>query len=360
LHEIADESAVYTIFEVLNSRGLEVNSLDRLKSSLMGAAFELKIPNKMEVIDTLHNIWADIYRCIGLRQGLDTEALRFAATLATEKSPSKPLGEHDAVENLKKPATTAKKIGETATWLLTVAGACDILKADRRLNAVTRISQARLVAAALNLRLDLEKKERNKLFRLWEKVTFRIYGMYGKDARTRVGDYVRLAWSITNEKLSSKDIQRELKQLGEEFPIEGAISALRKMKDFYTDWSEELRYFMFRYEENLARELGQKFKNEQWERIWERSAADSIEHIWPQSKAPESQVHRLGNLVLLPPRLNSRLRNLDPQKKSEEYTRTGLLIAQEVASELDAPWKRPSIDEREEKLLEWATEEWGE
>jgi Protein of unknown function (DUF1524) len=125
--------------------------------------------------------------------------------------------------------------------------------------------------------------------------------MCGRDARTRVGDYVRLAWKIRNERLKAKEITRELKQIGEEFPIEGAVDALRKSKDCYTDWSEELRYFMFRYEEHLATELGQNFSNEQWERIWERSAADSIEHIWPQSKAPESQMHRLGNLVLLPP-----------------------------------------------------------
>jgi len=360
LHEIEDESAVYTIFEVLNSRGLEVNSLDRLKSSLMGAAFELKVGNKKELIEELHQTWANIYRCIGLRQGLDTEALRFAATLATDKSPSKPLGEDDAVENLKKPATTAKKIGETAAWLLTVAQACDALKADRRLNAVTRISQARLVAAALNLRPDFENKERNRLFRLWENVTFRIYGMYGKDARTGVGDYVRLAWRIKNEKLNAKEIARELKQIGEEFTIEGAVDALRKSRDCYTDWSDELRYFLFRYEEHLAREQGQNFSNEQWEQIWERSAADSIEHIWPQSKAPDSQVHRLGNLVLLPPPLNSKLQALDPRKKADAYTKTGLLIAQEVASELNAPWKRASIGQREEKLLAWATEEWGE
>ena len=111
--------------------------------------------------------------------------------------------------------------------------------------------------------------------------------MYGKDARTRVGDYVRLAWRIVKEKLSAKEIAHELKQIGEEFPIDGAVDALRQTRDCYTDWSEELRYFLFRYEEHLARKQGQNFRNEQWERIWERSAADLIEHIWPQSKAPD-------------------------------------------------------------------------
>lgn len=41
LHEISDEKIVYTVFEVLNSRGMEVNWIDRLKSILMGKAFEI-------------------------------------------------------------------------------------------------------------------------------------------------------------------------------------------------------------------------------------------------------------------------------------------------------------------------------
>jgi hypothetical protein len=88
----------------------------------------------------------------------DTEALRFAATLRASKSPSKPLGEKEAVETLKEGTTTAAKIRDVAKWLLDVTQACDILKGNRRLNAVTRISQARLVAAALNLRRDFERK----------------------------------------------------------------------------------------------------------------------------------------------------------------------------------------------------------
>lgn len=263
------------------------------------------------------------------------------------------------METLKEDATTAAKIRDVAKWLLDVTQACDVLKGNRRINAVTRISQARLVAAALNLRHDLEKKERDRLFKLWENVTFRIYGMYCRDARTRVGDYVRLAWRIVNENLEAKKISNELKQIGAEFPIDGAIKELRN-RNCYSDWGEELRYFMFRYEEHLAREQGQNFSSEQWERIWEASAADSIEHIWAQRKAPESQVHRLGNLVLLPPKLNSKLQALDPKNKRDAYTKTGLLISQQVASTLKSPWNKRSVDNREDLLLDWAASEWGD
>ena len=41
VHDTEDSRAVYTVFEVLNSRGLDVDWLDKTKSMLMGRAFEL-------------------------------------------------------------------------------------------------------------------------------------------------------------------------------------------------------------------------------------------------------------------------------------------------------------------------------
>src|SRR5262245_30598304 len=71
------------------------------------------------------------------------------------------------------------------------------------------------------------------------------------------------------------------------------------------------------------------------------------DHAPPFSASPRPTLaHRLGNLVLLPPKLNSQLQALDPQKKADAYVKSGLLIAQEVAGQLNKPWKRPSIDER--------------
>ena len=40
LHILNDEGSVYTVFEVLNSRGLDVDWLDKCKSMLLGIAFE--------------------------------------------------------------------------------------------------------------------------------------------------------------------------------------------------------------------------------------------------------------------------------------------------------------------------------
>lgn len=360
LHEIDDEKTVYTVFEVLNSRGLDVSWLDRLKSILMGNAFELKKANAQGVVNDLHTTWRDIYSLIGLRQGMSTEALRYAATLRAEDAPRRPLGEEDSVEALRAEATTAKSIRDVAIWLLRVTQACDSVIANVRINAVTRISQARLLATAIYLRSDLKPADREALLKRWEKVSFRIYGMLKFDARTRVGDYVRLAWRVVNEKLSVKAIHEAIAEIGKDFPIEDAVESLRN-KNCYDDWENELRYLLYRYEEYLAKSQKLNFSNEQWTKIWMVSPSDSIEHIWASSKAPAKHRHRLGNLVLLPPKLNSKLQALDPDKKAESYLKTGLLIAGKVAEVIKSDaWNGKSIETRENEILDWAAEEWAD
>ena len=47
--------------------------------------------------------------------------------------------------------------------------------------------------------------------------------------------------------------------------------------------------------------------------------------------------------------------------KAALYRKTGLLVAGEVADVIDtAGWKSRSIAEREERLIEWAAEEWAD
>ena len=367
-HEISDEAQVYTVFEVLNSRGLQVSWFDRLKSMLMAIVFESQTGNSREHIKAIHELWATIYACVGLRLGLSTESLRFAATLRSPKRPYSPLGEEDAVSLLHSLSEEGSKQAiETTTWLKDVTKAVAMLADDRRKNAVTRIGQARMVAVAVHLRQDFTEDERAEILHRWENVTFRIYGMFDKDARTAVGSYVSLAWSIVKELLPSDEVLKRLSEIGESFPIAAAVEELEK-KDCYTDWTEELRYFLRKYEEHLAAQSGQRFSNEQWERIWEASPASSIEHICPQSwwtkegSEPDlTKMHGLGNLMILPPGLNAKLQDKAPSKKAPCYTKTGLLAAQEVANLISkSGWSSKVMAERKDTLLKWAQLEWAD
>ena len=362
LHEISDEKTVYTVFEVLNSRGIAVSWLDRLKSILMANAFKLDEEARADLTNELHNIWGDIYSKLGLRQSLTSEALRFAATLyrsdEPSRPPSKPLGEEESVDQLRK-ATKAKDIRKVAQWLLKITQACDTVESYGRTDAVTRITQARLLAVALHAR-DFQGRRRHSLLAIWEKVSFRIYGLHAKDGRTGVGDYVRLAWDIVNGDLSERGIRTRLLDIGRDYPVEQAIERLRK-GNCYKDWTGDLRYLLFKYEAHLARQQRGRVDNKHWEHVWSRNASMSIEHIRPQSEAPDSIRHKLGNLMLLPPGRNSQLGRRSPHEKAESYRQTGFYQCIEVANILDeSKWNKTVCDRRERKILDWVREEWAD
>lgn len=93
-----DEGAVHTTFEVLNSRDLEVDWLDKCKSMLMGIAFEKLEDASQEYIAELRDYWSKIYRTIGLKRIQGQEILRFAATLEDINGGSKVSGAENAID----------------------------------------------------------------------------------------------------------------------------------------------------------------------------------------------------------------------------------------------------------------------
>ncbi|OGW50631.1 MAG: hypothetical protein A2V62_11570 [Nitrospirae bacterium RBG_19FT_COMBO_58_9] len=359
-HEIEDEGLVYSVFEVLNSRGLDVTWFDKLKSLLMAIVFEHgDTGNRATTIDELHNLWREIYRTIGLRQTLNKETVRFAGTLKAKKQPNRPLGEESAVDELVSQCdNSAKKAVACSKWILQVTKAEEKLLANHRLRSATQIVQARLTAVAIILREFPEKTE-SSILRRWENVTFRIYGLFDKDGRTAVGDYVRLAWKIHNELLSPEEILESLAKLGEIAPIEAAVKELMNT-DCYSSWTEELRYFLFRHAEFLAKSMGQQLNNLQWNKIWQDEPSKSIEHIKPQS-SEVAYIHRLGNLTILPPGVNSKLQDKDPRDKAKTYESCGLLDIVGVAKMIGkGKWDRTAVERREQELIKWAMTEWAD
>lgn len=290
---------------------------------------------------------------------MNTEALRFAATLKSISQRSKALGEEEAVDSLAHQCgTDPVKTVETSRWLLRVAKAVEeFLTATHRSRAVTRIAHARLLAVAIGL-AKFPNEDKTRLYEAWEKISFRVFGLCRKDARTQVGEYVRLAWDCLNTELSADEVERRLLKIGSndrEHSIDWAIESI-KNTNCYEGWEEELRYLMYRYEEDKAEDT---FTNEQWGRIWEQSASHSIEHIQAQETGSRF-VHFLGNLMLLPPGLNSRLSASKPRDKVAEYRATGLRTAAEVADIIEARgWGFAQVQEREKALLEWVKQTWA-
>ena len=387
LLEIEDEQIVYTTFETLNSRGLEVSWLDRLKSKLMGKAYELRETRvHTELIKNLQTKWSDIYRTIAKQShirkianqsNIDAECLQFAATLYYQKR-SELLSEEKSVETLVERASDGRGIEDVADWVFLVTKAyCKAVALGQVQEAVMRISPARLLAIAIHLR-DFKHGELNALLEHWQKITFRIYGLKDLDARRHKGPYIHLACRVCRNKsgteLTPDQIHKELDVIGSHVTINDAIRELRDRADCFTNWRDDLRFFMYRREEYLVRKkqkerrsgVRHKERDNNWSAIWAAKSSRSIEHIFPQKTAPNDFKHRLGNLMLLPPEVNSGLQVTPPMDKRQAYRDTGLLIADEVAGLLDGlkaegkEWGEEAVEKRGEDLLRWAETEWGD
>lgn len=389
-YTINDEKAVYTVFEVLNSRGLPVSALDKCKSTLMGIVYDKykKAGDRKAVIDALHNKWESVYKAIGKRTINDSELLRFSATLCyyTNESIGKALSEDDALsffreisspsipsENLPKQLRNRDEdvcvcISDIVTKVAEQLS--EFEKDIKKSNAVTNITQARLLAVAIGLS-DYSPEEKQSLMELWEKITFRIYGLHHKDSRNCVGDYVRLARAIYGGAAYS-DVTERMNRIGDSYPIDEAIKELRG-KPWYWDYKDELKYVLYRYEEHLASETGASVSPEVWQQIWSDTPAKTIEHIFPKTFSPEllknwpnsnidsqetldSFVHNIGNLTLLPPGINSSLGQKAFTDKCEEYKRYSLRITDDVVKK--TCWTKNDIMNREQSILDFISEKW--
>ena len=63
--------------------------------------------------------------------------------------------------------------------------------------------------------------------------------------------------------------------------------------------------------------------------------------------------------MMLPPGLNSKLKDNDPTVKAKDYESCGLLQAIEVARLIKkGKWDRSAVEAREKRLIKWAATEW--
>ena len=130
-------------------------------------------------------------------------------------------------------------------------------------------------------------------------------------------------------------------------------------------WVVTLRYFFYKYEKYLNAKKGYNFPDIVWSQIWKSGLNETIEHIYPQTpnskckKLPENYKHRLGNLVIVTPEINSEANNKSFSEKIEIYNKENrLLCLQKIITEYQN-WDTVDIERREKELIDWALSEWN-
>jgi len=382
VYDTEDSRIVYTLFEVLNSRGLAVDWLDKTKSVLMGKTYELcgSQSATLAEIENLQKLWGKIYQVLAKEDIPGDEILRIAATIYYGPGQGKPRPADESLELLRKECKTCGSPAQISDRLLGVAQKLARLYSNEQLNAVTDILQARLLGVAILSAQHVDEGERVKLLSQWERVTFRIFGLFGKDARTKVGDYVKLAFRIVTNDIEARtynQIMKELREIGRDYPADDAVKEGLVGKNFY-DSPDACRYLLWNYEEYLAAEAGSGATYDEQERsaIWRQRASDSIEHVFPQNPAvsgpwtgkmkrsdgveqpPQQQVGRIGNLLLLPVALNSEAKARRFSEKNRTYKKHNLRMISEICGEDD--WTLIEIDRRDTKIIDWAKNRWSD
>jgi hypothetical protein len=382
VYDTEDPRIVYTIFEVLNSRGLVVDWLDKTKSFLMGKLFELAASTAVAEaeLNSVQSLWSEIYREIAKINVPGEEILRITASLYYGPGQGKPRSADESLEQTKLECKGVHDPVNISRRLLQIAKSLVQLYLKGFDETVTEILQSRILAIAIMSATGVNEEEREMLLKQWERVTFRIFGLFDKDSRTKVGDYVRLGHKIMTQDLKFRtynQIMSGLKTLGGEYPIDRALNEGIKGKDCY-ERPEMSRYLLWSYEEHLADEAGAGATIDPQEsaRIWQEQAADTLEHIFPQNPSVGSDwntkmhdstgvpqplnpnVGRIGNLLLLPKKLNSEAQAYPFPKKKEIYIRHHLRMVDEVCKIED--WTLKEIQEREDRICTWAKERWSD
>lgn len=380
IYDTEDQVTVYRLFEVLNGRGLAVDWLDKAKSIIMGCAFETAENTAVQQTVTveLNNLWGNIYGELGKFNISGQEVLRVTATIHFGSESGKPMSAESAIGRFRSECVSPTASVEVSAKLLEVARKLVELHQDRSLGPVTSVLHARLLAVALKLTDTLSENERSKALDQWERVTFRVYGLCGKDSRTKVGEYVRLANAIMSKAEHAGcagTIMDALKDLGHDYPIDMAVKQGLDHTNCYEDNQEVCRYVLWNYEDHLAEEAGPnaEVNEEARQIIWQkRSASESIEHVLPQNpeaggawdgKIPQSdgfteQVNRIGNLILLPMKINQEAKRQGFTAKKPIYAKAKLRMVDEVISLKD--WSEDQIVAREKRIVEWAKLAWAD
>jgi hypothetical protein len=405
LYEVDSEADAGVIFEVMNNRGKQLSELEKVKNFLLYAGASLHVNNDLAA--AVNSAWAEILRQLmaaDLVSSPDENRLLRAHWLTQyDPQPRKWDGSKSVKErfDLRKfrddrPALLEQLHRYTEGLRSTCISFCDAYNPERpdafrsysktphlRSQVIAwsaKLTRIGVVATFLPLLMAIRHRWPDspdrylEMLRLCEAYAFRVYRLQGARADAGQSSLFFAGHSLFHGTASFEEVCRRVK--GE---------LLRRCNDavFASHWVEGpdewygwtgLKYFLYEYETHLASTKGAS-PNVGWREIRNQDLKDTIEHILPQTidnvrywrerfrRRPHREyVHDLGNLSLT--KHNSHYSNKPfPDKKgsltsnSPCYATSPFYMERELAAWEE--WDATVIEERKERLANWAMERWA-
>lgn len=350
---VPDDTQAYTLFEVLNDRGLELSIADLFKNKILSRASEV---GKLEPVK---EYWGEIIDSLGYENV--PSFLRYYwisqhGKKTTEndlfplfKDDVKNMSSTDLVTYLKSLSSESKNFAEIIGFSKTKG------KIEREIKLIKsygfKVGNTVLLAAWAS---SSEEKVRLSVLRDVKKFLVK-YAILAGQVTNRLEDIMaEIAFAIR------KDITSGLKEMDSRFK-----KALPNQK--------VIREGFLVLEPSISVARGLLIEIETHLAGTEKTVSDpdevNVEHIFPQSPSKEwikafkaadeeeTYCSRLGNLTLIDAKLNKQASNKPyKEKRKEYYTKSEFKITNELQN--TANWSAKSVQDRQAELYELACQIW--
>jgi hypothetical protein len=395
-YPIEVESEIGMTFELMNSRGKNLSSMELLKNYLMYWVYRNILDNseKEDFTSKINKTWKEVYVNIAKCNGSESQCLRIAWTLFVNYTPKNWNGysgfKSDEVIPLRNFNSKSKE--DVKEFLLKFVDGLALISKhysaiikpnnnsfdENELNLLTKIRNAGNIANYLPLMVASRiKKETNEvtkddyfdLLKSLEIFSYRVFLWEGKRSNAGLSKFYRWADDVFSSKHSLKSVTDWIYGTINWYSPENGFR--KSLTEDFLGWYHYrrlLKYTLFEYELFLLKGKNKPKLN------WEDLTDSTIEHILPQNPDSNSNwlikwtdeerkkyLHDISNLVLT--KDNSRYNNFEFDRKKGiagsgfSYSNSDIRQERKIAEYDD--WTPDTCKKRREELTNWVIKNWG-
>ena len=397
-YEIEEECEIGMTFELMNSRGKGLSTLELLKNYLMHWISRNVIESERgDLTARVNKNWKEVYSNIGLSDGDEEQCLRIAWTIYCDYAPRNWKGYDGFKEEEYIPIRrmSEKRKGEVKSFIESLCDGLAVI--SKHYAAILRNEKAGSISSKENfwlsklnntgsiatflplmivarIKLDeaiISSGDYDALLDRMECFAYRVIITERRRSDAAKSAFYHLAYRLFRGEIElSHIIDRINRLIGHYSPTSTFHAFLEESSDWYV-YRRQLKYTLFEYEIFL---LDSEGKGKKPRLSWSDLDESTIEHIMPQTPRRKSQwsidwsksdtrmyLHDIGNLVLTVN--NSNYQNFEFDKKKGKagsgicYANSDIRQERRLAS--FTQWTPGEAKKRREELVRWVKGRWA-
>ena len=402
VYKVPSTSDVGVIFEVMNNRGKPLSEMEKVKNYLLYVTSKIPLRVSLELAEKINMTWSNIFKNLmeSDASGVEYEnqLLRSSWLMAYNYS-SREWGGYSSIKeqfNLKKYSKNRDRLIKALTKYVDILNDaciayCDIISPNRagaylnfkdkpkvqrmlrqkteKLTRVGNLAPFLPLLMAVRLKYPDNYNFQEELLDICEKYAFRTYRLHNHRSNTGQYSLFRDGYNLYNRRRSPKYILNSVRNLLLSYSPDIKYKELFKLGEANWYLFYGLKYFLYEYEEHLAKGKGVQMP---WDYLVKKDRKETIEHILPQTpnrpywkeRWDEDEIriylHDIGNLTLTFD--NSVYGNKPfPEKRGSSglnncYANSNLFMERELSNFWT--WTKRNLNKRRNKIVNWALQRW--